>query len=116
MELLSDEEIDAIAAHELAHLTEARLDYYKRYVIWLTFLPWVLFKPMVHTFGEAGFFILMGTTAVAPVLYRSVSRKLEIRADHVAHRNEPGSGIYARALLRLHEDALMLAVHATRQG
>ena len=116
VELLSDDEISATATHELAHLTEVRADYYKRYVIWLMFLPWLLFKPLLHTFGPTGFFMLLGTTVVAPILYRSVCRKLEIRADKVAHMNEPASGTYARALLRLHEDSLVPAVHAKQHG
>jgi len=37
LELLPDNEVAAVCAHELAHLTEARSDYYKRYVYWLIF-------------------------------------------------------------------------------
>src|SRR5439155_15850565 len=89
LQLLSDDEIAAICAHELAHLTEARGDYYKRYVAWLIFLPWLFFNPMLHTFGEPGFFPLLLTTVFVPFLYRKISHKLEIRADHMARSNEP---------------------------
>jgi hypothetical protein len=54
-----DDELAAEAAHELAHLTEARSDFYKRHVVWLMFLPWVFFKPMVHAVGPMGFFMLL---------------------------------------------------------
>ena len=116
LELLSDDEIAAICAHELAHLTETRSDYYKRYVSWLIFLPWIFFKPMVHTFGVLGFFMLLLVTLLAPFLYRRVSRRLEMRADQIAQSNEPASGTSAQALLRLHEDNLVPAVLAKERA
>ena len=112
LQLLSDDEIAAICAHELAHLTEARSDYYQRYVLWLTFLPWIFFKPMVHAFGVLGFLLLLFTSVLAPFFYRRVSKKLEERADRMAQSNEPDAGTYARALVRLYEDGLLPAVHA----
>jgi Zn-dependent protease with chaperone function len=112
LELLSDKEIAAVCAHELAHLTEPRRHYFQRYVIWLLFLPWVLFKPIVHACGVLGFFMLLLTTVCVPVVYRRISLKLEARADELAHQNEAEEGSYARALLRLHEDSLLPAVMA----
>ena len=100
----------------LAHLTEARSDYYQRYVLWLTFLPWIFFKPMVHTFGVLGFLLLLFTSVLAPFIYRRVSKKLEERADRMAQSNEPDAGTYARALVRLYEDGLLPAVHAKDQA
>src|SRR5205807_9724576 len=88
LQLLSDDEIAAICAHELAHLTEARSDYYQRYVLWLTFLPWIFFKPVVHTFGVLGFLLLLFTSVLTPFIYRRVSKKLEERADLLAQSNE----------------------------
>jgi Zn-dependent protease with chaperone function len=116
LQLCPDEEIKAICAHELAHLSEARTDYSKRYVLWLTFLPWVFLKPMLHRFGLVGFFLLLGTTLLGPVLYRRVSRKLEVRADQIAQANAPEGEAYARALLRIHQDNLLPAVHAKEQA
>jgi Zn-dependent protease with chaperone function len=112
LQVLSDDEIAAICAHELAHLTEARSDYYQRYVLWLTFLPWIFFKPMLHAFGLLGFALLLFTSLLAPLIYRRVSKKLEERADRMAQSNEPNAGTYARALVRLYEDGLLPAVHA----
>jgi Zn-dependent protease with chaperone function len=114
LQMFPDEEIAAISAHELAHLTEKGWDYYKRYVLWLTFLPWVFFKPLLHVFGATGFFFLLVSTIVAPLIYRSVSHRLEVRADKVAQSNEPDPGTYARALARLYEDGLLPAVNPDR--
>jgi len=112
MDLLSDAEIAAVCTHELAHLTEAPSEYYKRYVVWMTFVPWVFVKPMAHTFGALGVLVLLLTTILAPLVYRRVSHKLEVRADRIAHTNEPDAGTYARALARLYEDNLAPAVQA----
>jgi len=78
----------------------------------LCLLPWILFKPMLHTFGTAGFFLLLLNTLLVGAVYRRLSHRLEIRADSVAHANEPDPGVYARALLRIHEDNLLPAVMA----
>ena len=44
LELLSDDEVAAVCAHELAHLTESKADRYSRSVQILAFLPWIYFK------------------------------------------------------------------------
>jgi Zn-dependent protease with chaperone function len=112
LQILSDDEIAAICAHEMAHLTEARKDYYQRYVLWLMFLPWLFFKPVVHLFGLFGYLVLVCSSAALPRLYRGISRKLESRADGMAKAAERDPGTYARALARLYEDNLMPAVTA----
>jgi Zn-dependent protease with chaperone function len=112
LELLSDEEIAAISAHELAHLTETKTDYFKRHITWLIFLPWIFFKPVLHAFGAPGFVVLLLTSAATPLVYGRMSRKLEVRADQLALANELNSGTYARALARLYEDSLVPAVQA----
>ena len=112
VELLSDEEIAAVTAHELAHLTETRSAYLKRHVIWLAFLPWIFLKPILNHFGLVGFVFLLLLSLLASFAFRAVARKMETRADSIAHANEPEPGTYARALLRLYEDALVPAVDA----
>jgi Zn-dependent protease with chaperone function len=115
LELLTDAEIASVCAHELAHLTEARAQYYKRYIQWLMFLPWLFFKPVVHACGVLGYVILVTVTTLVPRIYRDISRKLEVRADKAATAAEQDPGTYARALARLYEDNLMPAV-TVRQG
>ena len=116
LELLSDDEVTAICAHELAHLTESQADRYLRSVQMLVFLPCIYFNPLTHAFGPAfGFFAFYGlifTTVAVPRIFRSISRKLESRADQMAKANEGDPGTYARALALLYKDNLSPAVMA----
>jgi Zn-dependent protease with chaperone function len=112
LELLSDDEISAVCAHELAHLTEAWSDYYRRYVLWFAFLPWIFFKPTMHTFGVVGCLALMLISIVVARVYRTVSHKLELRADNIAHTHAPDAATYAWALARIYEDNLLPAGHS----
>jgi len=116
LEIAPDDELAAICAHELAHLTESKADRYSRSVQMLAFLPWIYFNPLTHAFGPAfGFFAFYGlifTTVAVPRIYRSISRKLESRADEMAKANEGDAGTYARALARLYADNLSPAVMA----
>jgi Zn-dependent protease with chaperone function len=112
--VLSDDELAAVCAHELAHLTEAKTEYYKRYIQWLTFLPWLFFKPIVHVCGVFGYVILLLISTMAPRVYRDISRKLEVRADEMAKAQEHDPGTYARALARIYQDNMVPAVTAGR--
>jgi len=114
LQTLSDDEIAAVCAHELAHLNEAKTEYYKRYIQWLAFLPWLFFKPVVHLMGVFGYVILVCVTAVVPRVSRDISRKLEVRADKMAKAAERDPGTYARALARIYEDNLIPAVTSGR--
>jgi Zn-dependent protease with chaperone function len=114
VKLLPDDEIGAICAHELAHLTEKRSEHWRRYLIWLTFLPWIFVHPVIHRFNAPGFFTLIAITFFAPKLTRFLSVKLEARADSIAHANESGTGVYARALARIYEDNLLPAVNVQK--
>lgn len=116
LEIAPDDEVAAICAHELAHLTESRAARYSRSVGKLMFLPWILFNPLTHAFGILAFFGLLFTTLVVPRLYRHISRKLESRADQMAKANEGDAGTYARALTRLYEDNLAPAVSAKERA
>jgi Zn-dependent protease with chaperone function len=116
VDVLTDDEISAVTAHELAHLTESRSNYYKRYILWLVFLPWIFARPMIHHFSIFGFYILLGFTVITPRIFRSLSHNLETRADEIAHANEPDPGSYARALAKLYEDNLLPAVNAKKRA
>ena len=55
LDLLPDDELASICAHELAHLTESKKARYARSIRILTFLPWMFFNPLIHNFGVVGF-------------------------------------------------------------
>lgn len=112
--LLSDAEISAICAHELAHLAERRSEYLRRYLAWLAFLPWIFFNPLLHHFGMGGFYLLLLGTMLTPKMLRGISQKLEKQADDIARAHEAESGVYAAALARLYEDSLLPVVNSRR--
>jgi Zn-dependent protease with chaperone function len=110
VDICPDDELAAICAHELGHLTESKTARLARYVNVLTFMPWLFFKPLVHTYGLPALAGLLALTLGTPYLSRKISRKLESRADQIAKSNEAEPGTYARALARLYEDGLIPAV------
>ncbi len=116
LELLTDEEVAAICAHELAHLTESRAARYSRSIQLLAFLPWIFFNPLIYKFGVFAFYGLLLITLGVPRVFRGLSRKLESRADAMAMANEGDAGTYARALARLYEDNLLPAVTAKNRS
>jgi Zn-dependent protease with chaperone function len=106
----SDDEIAAIAAHELGHLGESRLVLAGRLMIVMVYLPWAYIKPLTHTLGASAFLLLVLISWLVLMLWRVLSRKLETRADRIATAHEQDAGAFARALAKLHEDNLIPAV------
>lgn len=104
LEIMPDEEIAAICAHEFGHLAESRGTLLLRLLRAAIFLPWIFLTPLVHAFGTLGLYIPLAVIVVVPKLTASLVRRLEAKADTVAAANESDTGAYARALLRLSED------------
>ena len=115
LEIMPDEEVAAICAHELAHLSEPKTEYFKRWFLAASMWPWVFLKPLVHTFGMPAYFGLVGLTVGVQTLRYQVSHKLEVRADRIAKDSVAESAVYARALLRLYEDNQSPAVTSKRE-
>ncbi len=115
LNLLTTEELEAVCAHELGHLTESATNLLVRILGSLPFLPWIFLTPLTNTFGILGFI----ATALAMIGlirgYQSISRRLERRADSIGHIQETSPGVYAKALEKLHEDNLIPAVLPERQ-
>lgn len=113
LELLTDEELAAVCAHELAHLTES-----KQHRLWrllfapLVWLPWVFFNPLSHVLGIGAVILLSANMLVWPFIYRRLSQRLEVRADTVATANQINEGCYAQALLKIYRDGYLPAVNA----
>jgi Zn-dependent protease with chaperone function len=106
-----DAEVAAVCAHELGHLSESKWTLTKRLLGVIGFaLPWLFVRPLVHTWGPAGVFLIVVASSIIVATSRLQSRTLEVRADAVARTNESEAGTYARALERLHQDCLVPAV------
>ena len=112
IEILPDDEMEAVVAHELGHLKELPAVKRLRFLGLLPFSLMILYGPVTHTWGlKWGFGIL-----VAIVLFRRAMMKFrrsaEKDADAVAKTDETSSGTYARALEHLYEANLAPAMIA----
>jgi Zn-dependent protease with chaperone function len=113
VELLSDEEIAAVCAHELAHLNEPRSVLVRRIIATFTLYPLIFVKLLTGSSDSSMFAALLCFAAWAVVmikLARRLSRKMEVRADQTATEKTANPAVYARALERLYEDNQMPAV------
>lgn len=121
MGALTDDELAAITAHEVGHLTESWRSAFSRSLSGVLLLGWVgtsrFFAPRLDVL-DAPALTTVATAIVALVplfiLHRLVvaplARRLEVRADAIAHTHEESEGVYARALARLYEANLSPAV------
>jgi Zn-dependent protease with chaperone function len=113
VEELRDEELAAVCAHELGHLSEGRRSVAVRiYAIFALYVPLALAKPLLAG-GNPGRFgaALLGAYA-SLFLARRFFRRMEVRADKAAHTHEGDHGTYARALARIYEvNAMPVVLH-----
>jgi Zn-dependent protease with chaperone function len=114
LEISSDEEVSAICAHELAHLTESKSVLAGRIAGSMTLYPVIFARPAVH-FGLSGVGTLVGLVVLSMVLKRKLSRRMEKRADKIATENQGVEGVYARALEKLYCDSLIPAVSSSNR-
>ena len=110
LSLHPDDEIAAICAHELGHLGESRVHRAMRLVGVFAFVPWLFTRPLVRAWGMPGILLPAVCSWLAFAAARRIGRRLETRADHIAHTYECDPGTYARALARLYEANLAPAV------
>jgi Zn-dependent protease with chaperone function len=105
---LDADELTAVAAHELTHLTEPRWVRVARVLIPATALAWYAAGGVIQVhLGNVGWLTPLALTALLVALvWRRMSRKLEARADAGAH----ASLGYARALEKIYQANLMPAV------
>jgi Zn-dependent protease with chaperone function len=115
MECCDDEELSAITAHELAHLSESRWIVAARLLTSLTFMPLIFISPLLHHFGAAGLLMTGGLIFLMVLAAPRLSQKLEKRADRMAAAQELNEGVYARALLKLYQHNHMPAVNPPGQ-
>ncbi|HTB83302.1 MAG TPA: M48 family metalloprotease [Candidatus Sulfotelmatobacter sp.] len=106
----SDVEIEAICAHELAHLDEPRKTKMIRLVTSIRLLPIVFIRPVMQTFKLPGVLALALVFVLLMVLARKIGRKMEVRADDAARHFQLEPGVYASALEHLYQMNHMPAV------
>jgi Zn-dependent protease with chaperone function len=107
---MKDDELAAIAAHELGHLGESRLTAAARSAGIYVILPLAAARPVIGSFGFYAFAACVVLVLLVVMSIRRMARKMEERADAVARAHEEESGTYARALERLYEVNLIPAV------
>ena len=110
-DVLSQEELEAIAAHELGHLREPAWVRWARALFGLRPLLLLALLPALDE-SRALFFGMASWLAVG-FLQRAGSRWLERRADAAAAPDPARAERYAQVLVRLHEGNLMLGQSAT---
>jgi len=104
------DEIEAISAHELAHLSEPRRLVFARVLGALRLCPLIFIRPMVHAFDYGGIAFLLVPMMFFSVFVRRLGRKMEVRADAMANEHATDAGVYARALERLYRENQIPAV------
>jgi len=114
---LPDDELAAVCAHELGHLSEGRGTVIVRlFAIFALYAPLALAKPLLHG-GNPGRFALAFLGCYASlILVRRFFRRMEVRADKAARDHEGDAGTYARALARITEVNGMPVVLHNRAG
>jgi Zn-dependent protease with chaperone function len=103
-EVLDDDELCAIAAHELGHLSEPAAARAARFLAGFLLLPFGAAPLLLGAYGWPGLAVPLGVLLLAVVGLRPPTRHLEVRADDVARRGDETAGTYARALEKLYRD------------
>jgi len=109
LETLSDEEIGAICAHEIGHLTEGVWIAAARIVTTLWSFALILAVPICFEYGPGPLAALAAGIWLARHLVRRMFRSMEKRADAVA-AGEADPSVYARTLEKIYMANQMPAV------
>jgi Zn-dependent protease with chaperone function len=107
--VLSDQEIAAVCAHELGHLSEPRWAYAMRLINGFIVGALLAMPAALGVAGESTspspFFAVLVCVAICVawlVCYSRLYRRMEVRADGLAKQFEPAPGVYAKALEKLY--------------
>lgn len=115
LDALSDEELAAVAAHELGHLSEPRAVRLARAAGPLALLPVGAWSPVVGGLGFAGLAVLLAVSIAWVLGLGRLARRMEVRADAIARGCEGDAGAYARALERIYRANLLPVVMPGRR-
>ena len=114
LELLDDEELDAVTAHELGHVGEPLSAKMGRGTVVVALSLVMLATPWLSALGLTGGLLVFLLVVVGALLVRRVARRMEERADKLAAEQSIDPAVYARALEKLYEANLMPAVTGSK--
>jgi len=110
IEAMNDDEIVAIACHEIGHLSAPTRIKWSRLVHMFAVFPLGLARPAIAAMGPLGIVALYAPVVLASLFASKTLRKSEERADGVAHDHIEDRKAYTTALAKLHEANLTPAV------
>jgi Zn-dependent protease with chaperone function len=111
VDVLDDDELGAITAHELGHLNEPWGVYLTRVAGSYVLVAFVASIPLVRSFGILAGLAPQILGLVGFVVLRKVGRRMEVRADRLGREHEGETqGTYARALEKMYEANLLPVV------
>lgn len=111
-----DDELQAICAHELGHLTESRWTLAGRILGALLLFPLIFARPAYELGREAGWAALGFLVLGIWYGHLRLAQTMEKRADRVARESVEEAASYARALERIHRINLVPAVLKKNAG
>jgi len=100
LEVMTEDEVRAVAAHELAHLLEPRWVRAVRVAHMFSYLPVVLVIKYCGTWGLPAGYLL--ATAIF-LGYKRFTHRMEQRADRVESEAIADANAYMRSMIKLHE-------------
>ena len=107
---LSDSEINAVAAHELAHLSEPFSARLIRLSGVLVIFPVFTIPVLIREYGMAGILIPLGWMLIGTRLLQAFARRMETRADEIAQQHGKDERELARALEKIYRYNMVPAV------
>lgn len=116
LEILDDEEVAAICAHEMAHLSESKNVLAGRLLGSLSLSPMMFMNPCTGWFGPFGLLLPFALVWLLVRFTRSFTMRMEKRADAEALHQQLHQGVYARALEKLYRENLIPAVGTTNRS
>lgn len=113
LEICNDEEVAAICAHELAHLSESKAALAGRLLSSLYLFPIIFMFPAASYFGTAGVLLPIFAILLIGRFAAKFLQKMERSADTLASAEQHAEGVHARALEKLYRENQVPAVSAS---
>ena len=107
LEIMSADELRAIAAHEIAHLLEPA---WVRIVRVLHMFAYLGAAPLIKYGGTTGSFVGWLLIVVLTLGYQRFRRRMEVRADQLESQAVADANAYMRSMIKLHEANMLPAV------